>query len=373
MTGPKAPRSSASEQVLEAQIHAAVRRAAARLHLLGDRVGGEVAGENILAVLGGAVARGELVPVAIEQPAAQLVAERIPHDRVHADQARREVPDGEELHELHVDEAGARAQRQRVPVAAHVGGCTVAAVEARQAAGGNDGRLCRDAHQVAGGHVKCDRTRNLAVDDNEIDDAKIAGLADAGDPVDGRAQRLGDGGARIEEVHIDTARPVMARRVRLHDAPVAARPADAPRVHLADTLGAFLAEQPGQRLVAEAAPGGEGIVEVMAPVVVGLRAQRHRNGHLRHDRCAAAPDQAAIGQQHAATGARGLDGGIHAGGSGADDEHVRLGVQGLFGSVHGGRMRRPIARSQCGACALKRKRLTRCVRTGMEPLRRRFH
>ena len=129
----------------------------------------------------------------------------------------------------------------------------------------------------------------------------------------------------------------------LHDAPVAACPADAPGIHFADAIGAFLAEQPGQRLIAEPAPRGERIIEMVMPVVVGLRAQSHCNGHLRHYRRAAAPDQAAIGQQHAATGARGLDGGIHAGGSGADDEHVRPGVQGLFGSVHDGRMRRPIA------------------------------
>ena len=190
-------------------------------------------------------------------------------------------------------------------------------------------------------------------------------------PVDGRAQRLGDGGSRVEEIDIDTARPIVTRCVRLHDAPVAACPADAPGIHFADAVGAFLAEQPGQRLVAEAAPRGERIVEVMTPVVVRLRAQGHRNGHLRHDRRAAAPDQAAIGQQHAATGARGLDGGIHAGGSGADDEHVRLGVQGLFGSVHGGRMRRPIAdrnaapvRSSCGLPMQARHAW---------PLRRRFH
>ena len=131
--------------------------------------------------------------------------------------------------------------------------------------------------------------------------------------------------------------------MRLHDAPVAACPADAPGVHFADAVGAFLAEQPGQRLVAETAPGGKGIVEVMTPVVVRLRAQSHRNGHLRHHRCAAAADQAAIRQQHAATGARGLDGRIHAGRPGADHEHVRLGVQGLSGSVHGSRMLRPIA------------------------------
>src|SRR5256885_13720121 len=72
----------------------------------------------------------ELLLLRVQQPAAELVAERIPHDRIHADEARREMPDRKELHELHVDELRPGAQREYISVAAHVGRGAVARVEA---------------------------------------------------------------------------------------------------------------------------------------------------------------------------------------------------------------------------------------------------
>ena len=93
-------------------------------------------------------------------------------------------------------------------------------------------------------------------------------------------------------------------------------------IHLADARGAFLAEQPRQRLVAEPAAGGQRVLVVMAPVVRRLGAERHRDRHLRHHGRAAAADQAAVDQQHAAAGARRLDRGIHAGRAGADHQHI---------------------------------------------------
>src|ERR1700749_4148575 len=68
--------------MLETQIRTAMRRTAAGFDLLSD-----------------AVAVRDLLHAVVEQPATKLVAERIPHDRVHADQSRREMPDGKELHE----------------------------------------------------------------------------------------------------------------------------------------------------------------------------------------------------------------------------------------------------------------------------------
>ena len=108
------------------------------------------------------------------------------------------------------------------------------------------------------------------------------------------------------------------------DAAVLARPADAPVVHLADAVGAFLAQQPRQRLVAQAAAGGERVLVVMAPVVRRLGAERDRDRHLRHHGGAAAADQAAVGEQHAGARARRLDRRIHAGGAGADHQHVSI-------------------------------------------------
>ena len=47
--------------MLEAQIRPAMRRAAAGLDLLDDRVGRKIAGEHVFAVFVGAIARGELL------------------------------------------------------------------------------------------------------------------------------------------------------------------------------------------------------------------------------------------------------------------------------------------------------------------------
>src|SRR6202011_6183354 len=102
---------------------------------LDDGAGGRGAREPVLPGYIRAVARGEFLPVAVEQTSAELVAERVPHDRVHADQPRREMADRGALHELHVDERRAGAQRERVAVAAQMGGGAVGAIKAREPAG----------------------------------------------------------------------------------------------------------------------------------------------------------------------------------------------------------------------------------------------
>jgi hypothetical protein len=104
----------------------------------------------------------------------------------------------------------------------------------------------------------------------------------------------------------------------LRDAAVLARPADPPPLHLADARRAFLAQEAREALVAQTAARFERVVVMMAPVVGRLRAERDRHRHLRHDGGAAAADQAAIGEEDAATRARGLDRRIHAGGARSD-------------------------------------------------------
>ena len=178
------------------------------------------------------------------------------------------------------------------------------------------------------------RAGDLAAGAHEIDDHEIAGLADALAAVDHAAQRLRHRRAGVEEIDIDAARPVMAGREGLGDMAVLARPADAPVVHLADAVGAFLAQQARQALVAQPAAGVERVVVVVAPVVGRLRAERHRDRHLRHHGGAAAADQAAVGEQDAAAGARGLDRRIHAGAARSDDQHVGLDMHGV--SAHAG-------------------------------------
>ena len=210
-----------------------MRRAAAGLDLLDDGVGADVAGDDVLAVLRHAVAVGELLHVLVEQPAAELVAERVPHDRVHADQPRRQMPDREELHELHVDQRRAGAKAERIAVAAHVGGGAVAAVEPRQPAGGDDGRLGGDHHRRAAADMPGrPRPPTSPSTLQEIDHAEVAVAGDAGGLVNDGAQRLRHRRAGVEEIDIDAARPVVARRERRGDLAVLARPADAPGVHL---------------------------------------------------------------------------------------------------------------------------------------------
>src|SRR5262249_59507420 len=108
----------------------------------------------------------------------------------------------------------------------------------------------------------------------------------------------------VEEIHVDTARPVVAGRGRLRDMAIFARPADPPLLHLENTGWRFLAEELRQTPVAELASGGKCVLVMMGPVIRRLRAQRDGNRHLRHHRGAATADQAAIDKEHAAPGAR---------------------------------------------------------------------
>ena len=103
ITGPKAPRRLRFRNVAKVEISAAVRRAAAGFDFLQNRVGGDIARRVVLAEIRAAVAVDELFEVAVEQLAAELVAKRVPHDRIHADQPRRQMTDGEKLHKFHVD------------------------------------------------------------------------------------------------------------------------------------------------------------------------------------------------------------------------------------------------------------------------------
>ena len=126
----------------------------------------------------------------------------------------------------------------------------------------------------------------------------------------------------------------MAGSKCLGDAAVLARPPDAPVLHLANAGGAFLAQEACEALVAQAAARFERVVVVKAPVVRRLRTERDGDGHLRHHGGAAAADQAAVGEQHAAAGARGLDRRIHAGAARSDDQDVGFDMRG--GSAHAG-------------------------------------
>ena len=298
-------------------------RASSGLHLLHDGVGRDVAGDHVAPVLVDAVKGGEFLARAVEQPPAQLVAERVPHDRVHADETRREMPDREELDEFHVDQRRTCPQRQDIAVAAHVGGGTVASIEPGEPAGGDDGRFGCDGNRHSARDMQRYCARDLVVDAHEIHHQEVAGLADAFGAGDHAAQRLRHRRPGIEEVHVHAAWTIVAGRERLRDtAVVPACPADTPGVERANALRAVLAQQARQTLLAQAAAGFQRVIVMVAPVVRCLRTERDRNRHLRHDGGTAAPDQAAVDQEHVATRARRLDRRIHPGRARSDDQDV---------------------------------------------------
>jgi hypothetical protein len=62
---------------------------------------------------------------------------------------------------------------------------------------------------------------------------------------------------------------------------------------------------------------------VQTPIVVALLGERGGDGHLRHDRRAAAADQTLVEEHNApGTGARSRDRGVHAGAARADNQHI---------------------------------------------------
>ena len=156
--------------VLEAQIHATVGRAAPGLALLHDGVGGDIAGSGIDSRILLAVVLDEFFHVPVEQPPAELVAERVPHDRVHPHQARREVADREELREFHVDQLGAGVEREREGIAAHIGRRAVAPEQTGEPARGEDNRPGRYPDRRAVLKIDPDRARDPPVMDREIGD-----------------------------------------------------------------------------------------------------------------------------------------------------------------------------------------------------------
>ncbi len=179
--------------VAKAEIGAARRAAAAGRHLPGDRIGREIARQHITPVaarIAAGVVLLELALLGIEQFAAELVAERVPHDGIHADEAGGQMPDRKELHEFHVDQFGAGAQPERVAVAGHVGGRAVAQIKAGKAAGSDDHRPGGDRDRLAGRNMQGRRATGHAVGHGDIDDQQFADALDAAGAIQSSAQRL---------------------------------------------------------------------------------------------------------------------------------------------------------------------------------------
>jgi hypothetical protein len=288
-----------ARNVLERQINPAMRRSAAGGDFSRDRVGGQIPRRRVPGAFVAAIAVEEFLAVAIQQPAAELVAERVPHDRVHADEPRRQMSDREELNKFHVDELGAGGQRQRVPITAHIRRGAVAAEDAGQAAVCEDHRFGRYRHRRPGREIQTDGADRLAGGDGEVGNRQIADAPDGAATRDPATQCRSHRRPCVEEVDITAARARMPGRSDLCDpAVVAARPADAPALHLANAGRRLMAQDRGERLVAQSATRGERVREMQFAAVGRLFRQCSRHRHLRHDRRAAAADEAFIDQQH---------------------------------------------------------------------------
>jgi hypothetical protein len=168
-------------------------------------------------------------------------------------------------------------------------------------------------------------------------------------------QSPGNGRTGVEKIDVDTARPIVAGGGCLLDPTILARPADPPTVHLGDALGPLLAQELRQGAITQAATRFERVIEMMKPVVGHLAPDRGRHRHLRHHGRASASDEAAVGEQHAASGASRLDRRIHPGRSRADDQDVGMGLHRLWsGRCHDRPLRgTPLSASllPLGACA----------------------
>ena len=176
----------------------------------------------------------------------------------------------------------------------------------------------------------------LAFAHHQISHAQLAHPPDLRDAVELRAQRLRNRGPGVQIVDVHASRAVVPWRRRLLQAAALARPADAPAVHLADAARPVLAQQPRERRLAQAAPRGERVGVMVAPVIAPLVLEGCRDRHLRHDGRPAASDQAALGEQHRAAAARGLERRVHAGAAGPDHENVAAEVAHCFSSRYYG-------------------------------------
>src|SRR5262249_24992556 len=154
---------------------------------------------------------------------------------------------------------------------------------------------------------------------DDVGDADVAEPPDLRFAADLVAQRRADGGTGAEEVDINAALPVVTAGLDLVDlAVVAPRPIDVPAGELANPLRAPLAQQRGEVLVTEAAPGHERILEMELGAVGLDLAERGRARHLRHDGGATAADHVLVEQENARTVAGRRDRGEHAGAAAAD-------------------------------------------------------
>ena len=233
------------------------------------------------------------------------------------------MANGKKLDELHVNQLGTGPQRQGVPLAPHIRGCTVTRVEFGQASGSQNHSLGLKRNGFAVAQADTCRPRRASVRGENLDDGYVADPADCTDLPDLPSQRGCHGRAGVEKIDVAAATAAMAGSHFLLDMAVLSRPARAPPLHFEDTLGPFLAEKRGQLFVAKTASGFHGVGKMDRPVVRLLVADGCGDGHLRHDRRATATHKTLVEKNHRRAASRRRNCGVHPGASGAYDQHIR--------------------------------------------------
>ena len=318
--------------------------AAARLDLGRLRAGDDVARGQLERVR--RVALHEALAVLVDQVAALAPAALGDQDprRVH----RRRV----ELHELHVLQRQAGAERHRHPVAGTGVGVRRRAVEAAGAAGREDRRRPGHRLHAAVQQVPADDARAAAVLLDEPEREVL--LEDDETLVHPLLQLL------VEHLDEDVARDVRrvdgarraggAERALVELALGVPREDAAPALELVDVARRLAREDLDRVLVAEVVGALDGVERVRLGVVVRLVAERRVDAALGRARVAARRVELRD-DRDACARVVGLDRGAHACAAGADDEHVEG---------------RPSARKLSDAAA---RRLRPCADATRRPLR----
>ncbi len=278
--------------------HAAVRRAAARLHFAIDAPRHVVAGEELRRtprglvalrvapaflrirrrlrlVVVGDVVEHEAAALAVAQDAAFAADAFGDEDAAHA--RRPDHARGMELHELHVDQLGARAIREGVAVAGAFPAVAGDLVGAAHAAGGQHDGLRAEHVEASALAVVGEHAGGAAAVEQQVDHRvfHVHGHAQVDRVVLQGADQLEAGAV----AHVGEARIAMAAEVALEDLPVrGAVEHRAPGFEFADAIGGFpgvqLRHAPVVHVLAAAHRVGKVDLPAVAIVHVG-----HRRGH----------------------------------------------------------------------------------------------
>src|SRR5215467_5960648 len=136
-----------------------MRRSTARLHFFQNRIGCQVPCGGVTAEVRTAVAIDEFFELAVEQFSTELVAEGIPHYRIHT-------------HQL-----SPSPQRQRIALATHIRRRAVSRVELGQTASGHNDGLGLKGNQLAVEQIKPHGSQGAAILSDNLNDSDVADTA----------------------------------------------------------------------------------------------------------------------------------------------------------------------------------------------------